>query len=65
MGTIQPMPEPSSFDPQALLKRVEELEATLHEVTGQLTAALQLNEYYRSFTVEEAAVDILSFPSFD
>ena len=41
------MPEPASFDPQALLKRVEELEAALHEVTGQLTAALQLNEYYR------------------
>jgi hypothetical protein len=41
------MPEPASFDPQALLKRVEELEATLQEVTGQLTAALQLNECYR------------------
>ena len=41
------MPEPASFDPQALLKRVGELEAALQEVTGQLTAALQLNEYYR------------------
>lgn len=41
------MPEPSSFDPQALVKKVAELEATLQEVTEQLTAALQLNEYYR------------------
>ncbi len=41
------MSEPSSFDHQALVKRVAELEATLQEVTGQLSAALQLNEYYR------------------
>ena len=33
LGAIQPLPEPSSFDHQALVKRVEELEATLQEVT--------------------------------
>ncbi|YCM42987.1 IS66 family transposase [Verrucomicrobiaceae bacterium 227] len=41
------MSEPSSFDLQALLKRVEELEAALRETTEHLAAALQLNEYYR------------------
>ncbi|MDB4265379.1 hypothetical protein N9891_01375 [bacterium] len=48
------MPEPSSFDPQALMKRVGDLEAelirtqeTLRKTSEQLIAALQLNEYYR------------------